>query len=172
MFIIAGRSAYQRLSANLPLPSVPTVLRSIRDSDNFVLEGEVRLQKLSEYLTKYKLPRELWMSEDATGVTGRIQFEPTTNQVVGFVSPLAENGFPVIKNFPAVDAPTIKSYFDNEKVSRLVYVIMMQPLQEKAPPYCLCLYGTDNKFTSKDVMQRWNFLLQEAAKYDITILGE
>ena len=86
MFIIAGRSAYQRLSANLPLPSVPTVLRSIRDSDNFVLEGKVRLQKLSEYLTKYKLPRVLWMSEDATGVTGRLQFEPTTNQVVGFVS--------------------------------------------------------------------------------------
>lgn len=171
LFIIGGRSTYKTLCANLPLPSITTVLSSIKVNGNFVIEGEMNFQGLSDFLTKHNLVRCLWMSEDATGITARIQYDQTTNQIVGFVLPLNENGLPNIQIYPATNAGLIKEYFENKTASTLLYVIMMQPLQENAPPFCFSLFGTDNKFTASDVTHRWNFIFEEAKKFNILILG-
>jgi len=35
---------------------------------------------------------------------------------------------------------------------------MAQSLDDKAPPFCVAIYGTDNRFTNEDIMSRLNFM--------------
>ncbi|EZA52857.1 hypothetical protein X777_07976, partial [Ooceraea biroi] len=53
----------------------------------------------------------------------------------------------------------------------IMFVFMAQPLEDKVPAFCLCMFGSDNKFTYKEVVHRWNFLIQEAAKFGIVVEG-
>lgn len=50
-------------------------------------------------------------------------------------------------------------------LSSLVYVIMAQPIKPKSPPFVLQMFGTDNKFTTQNVLDRWKHTLQELQKY-------
>ena len=47
---------------------------------------------------------------------------------------------------------------------------MAQSLFSNVPAYCLSLFGTDNKFDTKDVLQQWNFMKEETKRFRITIL--
>lgn len=48
---------------------------------------------------------------------------------------------------------------------------MAQPLKENIPPFCLCIFGTDNKFLASDVLRRWDFIKEELERLNINILG-
>lgn len=48
---------------------------------------------------------------------------------------------------------------------------MAQPLQNNAPCFCLCLFGTDNKFTFKHVLYRWEFIISQLNELGITVAG-
>lgn len=37
-------------------------------------EGEFRFKELSDFLTQRNLPKVVWLSEDATGITGRVEY--------------------------------------------------------------------------------------------------
>lgn len=45
--------------------------------------------------------------------------------------------------------------------SRLVNIVMAQPLDEKIPPFILQIYGTNNKITGKNVVDRWKIMKSE-----------
>lgn len=48
---------------------------------------------------------------------------------------------------------------------------MAQPVGSKyAPPFCLLIYGSDNKFTSGDVCKRWKHMHGELNKRGIEVL--
>jgi len=51
------------------------------------------------------------------------------------------------------------------------YLIMAQPLADGSPPFCLALFGTDNRFTAEDVAKRWAWMKLEAQQHGITIAG-
>jgi len=48
---------------------------------------------------------------------------------------------------------------------------MAQPLKEGSSPFCLCIFGSDNKFKSIHVQKRWEWIQAEAVKYGITVEG-
>jgi len=48
---------------------------------------------------------------------------------------------------------------------------MAQPLFDNAPPFCIAIFGTDNKFTHLDVKGRWKVINNLAADEGITVLG-
>lgn len=48
---------------------------------------------------------------------------------------------------------------------------MAQPLKENIPPFILQIFGTDNKFTGKNVTKRWKYIRKELEKYGIEIVG-
>lgn len=57
LFIVGGRIAFETLSANLPLPSISTVLRTIRISSTPLIEGSCRTIDLKNFLhRRYLLP--------------------------------------------------------------------------------------------------------------------
>ncbi|KAE8739183.1 hypothetical protein FOCC_FOCC015324 [Frankliniella occidentalis] len=156
LFIIGGRH---------------TTVKAHLDNTIFIKEGEFRFQALKKFLNRRNLPLKIWLSEDGTHVTGRIQYCSKTNQIVGFVLPLDNNGLPIIDSFPATSAEAIKSYFDSNETSHVVYCIIDKPLVHESPSFCLAMFGTDNRFTSNDVVKRWAWMKREANKYGIEIKG-
>ncbi|KAE9521238.1 hypothetical protein AGLY_018363 [Aphis glycines] len=62
-------------------------------------------------------------------------------------------------------------YFEIGIKSHYAYVIMAQPLSDNAPPFCIAIFGTDNKFTHLDVMARRKVINDLAADEGITVLG-
>lgn len=49
--------------------------------------------------------------------------------------------------------------------------MVAQPLVEKSPPFCYCLFGSDNKFTADHVLRRWRTTLKMAEEQQIQVLG-
>lgn len=48
---------------------------------------------------------------------------------------------------------------------------MIQPLSLDAQPFCLQLFGTDNKFDFSDVIHRQRFMRKELKMHDFDVLG-
>lgn len=72
----------------------------------------------------------------------------------------------VIFSFIAKDAETIKDLV-KKPVSKLVYVVMAQALDERVPPFVFQIYGTNNAFHGIDVVRRWNYTKTELERFVI-----
>lgn len=83
---------------------------------------------------------------------------------IGFVSPLDENGMPKMNYFRARNAKEIELNFQTGKEASIIYVVMAQPIKQGIPPFCLQLFGSDNKFTADEVSKRWKYIKSELAK--------
>ena len=84
LFIVGGSIFYEILSANFFIPSKSSVARTIHSHFKELFEGPCRAQDLKQFLQLRNLPFTVWLSEDATRITGRIQCNPNSNQIVGF----------------------------------------------------------------------------------------
>ena len=170
LFLVGGKLLYETLYANLQhsVPSITTIRRSLEDE--FIEEGVLRINQLAKFLNKRGLPNVVWISEDGTKISPKIEYDPKTNKIVGFVIPL-KNGIPLKNYFLATSAAKIQSYFQSDKKSDYAYVMMAQCPVDKSPPFCLGLFGTDNRFIYQDVLDRWKFIETECKKYNISVLG-
>lgn len=63
----------------------------------------------------------------------------------------------------------INPFVDGNTVASFLNVIMAQPLNG-APPFCLLLYGSDNRYTANDVKKRWKYVTAELNKLGISVL--
>lgn len=171
--ILVGPLAYETLYKNLDaaLPSLSTANRFIRASNSHITEGVIRGQQLRIYLEQRKQPSVVCLSEDATRIVGKVQYDSSSNQLIGFVLPISNStGLPIPFSYPARDAAEIINHFRNgNSVASFLNVIMAQPLGG-APPFCLLLFGSDNRYTAKDVLNRWQSITLELKKLGITVL--
>lgn len=174
--MLAGRYSYTDLQKNfeLCLPSIVSVNRYIYKSNCRVMEGILRCNELLLYLKERKLPLVVNLSEDATRIIGRVQYDIHTNQIVGFVPPISKsNGLPIPFSFKARNTEEIVNHFINGTTpASFVNVIMAQPVTTKnVPSFCLLIFGSDNKYTSEDVSNRWDFIVAELIKINIKVLS-
>lgn len=171
--LLAGRLAYSTIHRNyeLCIPSLSTTNRYAKNKSKHIHESCLRTNELLEYLEARNLPLIVCISEDATRIDGRIQYDSRSNQIVGFVPPInSANGMPIPHSFPAENYMDFVEHFSNENSSSdNVNVVMVQPLA-KFPPFCLLLYGTDSKYTAEDVINRWDFITKELEKVGIEVL--
>ncbi|XP_031357928.1 uncharacterized protein LOC116181664 isoform X2 [Photinus pyralis] len=170
LFLIGGRMLYETLYANLKnvIPSITTLHRSITNSN--IQEGELRFADLRRFLDSRGLPSVVWISEDATKITGKIGYSSHNNLVVGFVIP-QHNGLPRENYFEATSARRIQQIFVEGERAQYGYAIMAQCPIDKTPSFCLNIFGTNNKFTHNDVIQRWEQMKVSARRYNIELLG-
>lgn len=128
----------------------------ISSSKTKIIEGQLRTKELAEYIEKLKLPRAVWLAEDAYGIIYKVEYDPRTNQLVGLLLPLdSKTGMPIPFTFLARSKEEIENLM-KKPLSSLLYVVMAQPLANNIPPFILLIFGTDNRFTTKDVLQRWS----------------
>lgn len=171
IYLIGGRKLYNNLSKNIPLPSLKSTQNYIKLVGPNVNEGELRCSELKEYLERNQYPFFVFLSEDATGIIKKAEYNYNNNNISGFVPPLDINGMPLKNSFPATSADVISKYFANEEKSSLIYVVMAQPLQLKAAPFCLLAFGTNNKFSQEHVTSRWKYIIQRLGSVGITVVG-
>lgn len=96
--MICGPLGYNTLQRNLEgaLPSLVSTNRYINEAKFYVAEGTLRCQELLKYLEDRKLPLAVCLSEDATRIVGRLQYNKNTNQIVGFTLPIhSMTGMPI-----------------------------------------------------------------------------
>lgn len=170
---IIGKLGYETIEKNLPcaLPSLPSTNRYIQASNCKVYEGILRSEELLIHLESRKLPLIVSLSEDATRIVGQIQYCSVTNQLIGFTLPISdENGMPTPFSFPARNAQEILSHFTGQNnTSNFLNIVMAQPLGD-VPPFCLMMYGSDNKCDTNDVVNRWNYITHELNRLKIIVL--
>lgn len=173
VFIIAGRLIYEFLYENLKpaLPSLSEVERTLASSSKPVKEGKFRFDELSKFLEENKLPKKVFISEDGTRIVQKFLYDLTSDQIIGPVPPLAENGVPITSSFPATSAALIATHFEKFPPSSSAYAIMAQPVKDGSPPFCLCIFGTDNKFTKEQVYKRWIYIFDELAQRSMECVG-
>lgn len=174
--MLVGPLAYETIHRNLTtaIPSLSSTNRYVQKMNCRVNEGILRCNELNLFLEYRNWPKIVSLSEDATRIVGRVQYDRKTNQVLGFVQPIAaRNGMPIPFSFPARNAHEIMQYFDGTKSeSQLVNVIMAQPIGlEASYGFCLMLFSSDNKYTSDDVCNRWKFIIDTLKELDITVLN-
>lgn len=129
-----------------------------------IIEGDLRCKELSDYLEEIKAPRKVWINEDASGIVSQVTYDPSTNQLVGLVLPLDKNGMPIPFSFTPNYVDEIKNQMKDNSRSTLVYLILAQPLKDNSAPFILAIYGTDNKFKSNDVLQRWHHIKDQLSR--------
>lgn len=81
------------------------------------------------------------------------------------------NGCPVPNAFIASSAKTIAQYFNSESRANYAYVIIAKPLNDTAAPFCLSIFGTNNRFSNEDVINKWEFMKTVASEQGIEVLG-
>lgn len=103
---------YKTLQVNLSnfLPAISTLLNFISTYKDNVVEGEYRFHELKDFLVKYNLPLCVWISENATRITGKIENDFISNTVVGFVMPF-HDGLAKVFTFLSNSACAIRIYF-------------------------------------------------------------
>lgn len=106
----------------------------------------------------------VWLSEDGSGIISKVVYDVNSNQLVGLNLPLdQQTGMPQTFTYKARSLDEIEKHMSNVKCN-LVYIIMAQPVIANAPPYILQIYGTENKFKTVDVLNRWTFTKTELEK--------
>lgn len=172
LYLIGGKMLYEVLTSNTQtaLPSLKTVKRVI-EKEQVIEEGCFRFKELREFCIKRNLPLDVWLSEDQTAINNKIEYSPKNNCAVGFTPHLDENGLPRINSFAVESLGCLENYFKNEVKSNYINIIVAQPLDDKAPSFCVCVYGTNNRFSSSDVEKRWRKMLEMAEAEGIRVLG-
>lgn len=174
--ILSGRKGFQSLQLNAKgcLPSISTTNRYIHRLEHAVIEGELRSNGLVNYLNERNQKLFVVISEDATRVENRIQFDSRLNQLIGLVLPTNElSGMPVPFAYQAGTANEILQHLSNGgQTASFVNTIMAQPIgnTNNAAPFCLSVFGTDGRYTSENVSRRWKYASEELSQKDVCVL--
>lgn len=128
--------------------------------------------ELKKYLQKNGYPFAVCWSEDATRITGGVEYKSIDDQLTGLVAPLDHNGMPKTNTFKCSSPMKIVNDLKSYPIGRNVQLCMVQPLAKHAAPFCVNFFCTDNKFTTQDVLNRWEFVEREFAKEGITIVAK
>lgn len=70
------------------------LVRCVQNTKSTIVEGQLRCEELAKYLTDMKAVKSIWISEDATAIVAKINYDPKTNQLVGILLP-SKNGCPI-----------------------------------------------------------------------------
>lgn len=174
--INGGPKVYKTLKNNdyNGMPSIHSTNRAMWKNKKIVIEGVLRHVELADFMKSLNLPMYVSLSEDATSVTGKIEYSPKLNQIIGIVPPLNEKtGMPVPLTFASTSATATESILLDQKaeISNNVNVIMAQPLASGIPAFCLLVFGGNGKFTKQDVSNRWSHVTKKLAEVGIKVLS-
>ncbi|XP_038119743.1 uncharacterized protein LOC119769938 [Culex quinquefasciatus] len=83
-----------------------------------------------------------------------------------------ENGMPQCNIFKATSPLKIIQDINNYPVGRNIYVCMAQPLEEGAPSFCIQYFCSDNRFSTQDVSNRWDYFDREFSAEGVRVVGK
>lgn len=154
-YIQGGPALYDFERANSPAPHIRTLQRFLKKHAEDVQEGKIMVKDLKAYLLANGYPLVVCWSEDATRITGGIEYKPSTDQITGLVAPLDETtGLPNC-NMECSSPQAVLDLLRKHSIGRNVQLAMVQPMLQGASPFCVNYYCTDNRFSTEDVTKKW-----------------
>ncbi|GAB0097926.1 hypothetical protein DMENIID0001_136110 [Sergentomyia squamirostris] len=170
LFMISGRKAYRTLQANLKIPALSTTTKVMREEALPPIEGELRIEELKQFLETRGLSKTVWLSEDATRITGKVQYDASTDTIVGLITPLVSyTGLPQKCHFSAASLQDILRAFENEP-SKYVNVIMVRPMDAAGIGFCLTVHSVGES-TVDDIEAKWRTIRDSLKLVEIEVLG-
>ena len=155
------------------MPCTRTIQNAIYAEYNRIDEGSFRFDELQTHIERYKTPRCVSISEDATRITGRVEYDNATDRCVGFVLPLDSNRLPIVDSFVANSFSAMENMFCKNPIAKYAYIYMAQPLCHNVPPICLACLGTNNKFSAEDLLPIWKYgstyIVEECSRSNILV---
>lgn len=140
-------------------------VRCINDTKERIVEGELRSAGLAKYLLQHDAGSDIWICEDGSGLIPKVLYDLTLDELIGMTLPIDDDtGCPKRFAFTARDEGEIKRFCNMTK-STHVYLVLAIPLKEGVAPFILQMYGTDNRFTARNVIRRWNHTTTELKRY-------
>lgn len=173
LLLYGGPMAYNLIQKNMEsaLPSLRTVQRIIQSQYHHLSEGQFQFNELVVHLTKHNAPFAVAISEDATRIIARVEYDKTTDGMVGFVLPCKEDGLPLYDSFLATSFEAIEYCFKSNQVSKYAYIYVAQCISPTIPAFCLACIGSNISFTAKDVLKRWKYIFEECKQRNITVVS-
>ncbi|KAL1400202.1 hypothetical protein pipiens_007632 [Culex pipiens pipiens] len=133
-----GRLNYNTYMSLLPLPSKSTIYQYYSKQMADVPEGVLRTKELVTYIEENNLSPYVFLSEDATAITGRIEYDKKTNRIFGIVhedDPIT--GMPVVRGTEVHGGLDIKKLLSSGKQATDVNI--MYTLAESLRTVCWTL---------------------------------
>ena len=173
LLLYGGPMAYNLIQKNMEdaLPSLRTVQRTIRSEYYPLSEAQFQFDGLVSHLNKYNAPFVIAISEDATRVVARVEYDRENDRMVGFMLPCSEDGLPLTDSFLATSFEVIEQCFRTCEISKFAYVYVAQCVSPTVPAYCLACMGTNNSFTATDVLKHWRYIFIECQKRNVTVIS-
>ena len=124
LLIYAGPLTYEFIEQNLSksLPSLRTVQRHIRTEYKTIHEGVFYFDELVIHINKFQCSKIVAISEDATRIISRIDYDVETDKCVGFVLPVDASGLPISNSYLAVSFTAIEEMFNTATFAKFAYV--------------------------------------------------
>ena len=173
LLLMIGPSAYKLMYINMPeaFPSLSTVEREANKHYQPLKEGEFLFDKLLTHLDAYNAPHVISISEDATRVVSRIDYDGNSDSIVGFVLPLNEKSLPEHDYFKATSFERIEQMFTMSRKSTNAYIYMAQAMAFNVPPFCLAVIGTNNCFDATAILKRWQYIIEQCNARNISVIS-
>ena len=126
LFLYSGPLAYEFLQQNIPqaLPCTRTIQGAIYAEYNRIDEGSFRFDELQAHIERYKTPRCVSISEDATRITGRVEYDHAIDRCIGCVLPLDDNGLPIVDSFVAKSFSAMEDIFAKNLIAKYACIYM------------------------------------------------
>lgn len=163
-----------KLNNDAGMPSIRGVDYNINKFKPKIIEGALRCTELLAYMKASNLPLYVSLSEDATNITGMVEYCTEFNQIVGLILPLREeNAMPVPSSYAATSAAAIEVIMSdrNIPIANMLNVVMAQPFVSNTPAFCLLVYGGNGKFTRENVAKRWEYIVNELRNIGIKVVS-
>lgn len=170
-YLTAGKGHSEFLKGNAEMMCLRTLKRHIEKYSKDTMSGELDIDGLKTYLVQNNYPLVVFLCEDATRVTGTIEYNCKNDSITGLVAPFDSNGMPARGLFQASTPHKMIDDLSNFTIANYAYVQMALPLAADAAPYVFYFTSSDNKFSSTDVLQRWNYSERMLGAAGITVIG-
>ena len=173
--ILGGRRVYEFIRLNLPgsLPSLSTLAIRFDENRENLVEGRFRFESMRSYFKSINV-KYAFVSEDCTGIIKKVSYDRQSNSFVGFCPELQSDGFPRVSSFKFESFHDLENAFKNHRLSSLLNIYAIQPIAphgQRSSPFLLSAYGTDNKFDTYHLINRWLKIFDESLERGIRIVG-
>lgn len=170
-YLTGGKAHFEYIAKNIATMSIKTIMRHLKQNTVNIQEAKLDVDGLKSYLVNNNLPMAVVLCEDGTRITATVEYDHENDSLSGLVAPLDLNGLPQMGIFPAASPYTIIDDIERYPVGSYAYVQLAVPLSQIHAPFVLFHCCTDNKFQTKDVINRWKYTEEQLRRNGIRVIA-
>jgi hypothetical protein len=128
-FISSGLNAYKTMTMNTTVPSLSTIRRNLIKESSRMLPGKLYVDEVAAEMKKRNLPLKLWGSADLTKISAKVEYDATTNTIMGLCPSLNPvTGIPNIKEFEALTPSQMMNLVRDYPQATYIEAFIVKPM--------------------------------------------